>query len=105
MSQNHERPLYCTEDQLNTIRKHLPPDDCNRYKEQPWLQKCSFTQTKKCPDNQWLAEYFKKGHKQSTKQGLQKEEGQFLSIVVGCNKGMDDTIISHERGWRYFCLF
>ena len=49
MSQNHEGPLYCTDDQLNTIRKHLPPNDCNRYKDQPWLQKCSFTQTTKGP--------------------------------------------------------
>ena len=89
VSQNHGGPLYCNDDQLNTIRKHLPPDDCNRYKEKPWLQKCSFTQTTKCPDNQWLEEYFEKGHQQSTKQGLQKEEARFLSIFVGCNKGMD----------------
>ena len=85
------RPFQCTEDQLNIIRKQLPSHDCYQYQSQPWLQKCSFTDATKCPDNQWLADFFKnKQHQQRIDDSTQHEEdGRFISLFIGCNKGMD----------------
>ena len=85
-----QEPLHCTEDQLDAIRKQLPSQQCYQYPNQPWLQKCSFTDATKCPDNEWLAEFFKNKQHQQTEGSAEEEDNNwFVSRFIGCNKGMD----------------
>jgi hypothetical protein len=38
----------CTPNELLTIKRQLPPDDCLTYERQPWLQKCSMSYATRC---------------------------------------------------------
>ena len=88
-----ERPLDCTPDQLDVVRYQLPPDDCARTKRQPWRQECSFSYATRCPENTWLSDYFQKHHQvrssSSTNKAHNDDDPEFLSLFIGCNKGMD----------------
>lgn len=73
----------CTAEQLATIKKQLPPDDCLKNKGQPWGQRCSHTYATRCPDAVWLEDFYTDIHKR------RQTKDSFLGIFVGCNKGMD----------------
>ncbi|KAL3781964.1 hypothetical protein HJC23_001309 [Cyclotella cryptica] len=75
----------CTPDQLAVIQTQLPPNDCVANKNQPWVQGCSFTYATRCPDANWLYNYYKQLHR-NTKQSQKRT---FVGIFIGCNKGMD----------------
>mmetsp|Transcript_34429 Transcript_34429/g.72481 ORF Transcript_34429/g.72481 Transcript_34429/m.72481 type:complete len:318 (-) Transcript_34429:515-1468(-) len=90
-----ERPEDCTSDEIDVLRHQLPPTDCVSTKKQPWRQKCSFTYATRCPDNPWLEDYFHSIHRNriklasSTSSSNNNNDLDFLSLFIGCNKGMD----------------
>eukprot|EP00928_Gymnodinium_smaydae_P038002 TRINITY_DN26307_c0_g1_i1.p1 TRINITY_DN26307_c0_g1~~TRINITY_DN26307_c0_g1_i1.p1 ORF type:complete len:430 (+),score=27.78 TRINITY_DN26307_c0_g1_i1:64-1353(+) len=83
----------CVEDRLAVIKRQLPPDECHRFKDRPYLQRCSFTYATKCPDNTWLEEYFADLHRKRAARARAHDfdhpQAHFVGIFVGCNKGMD----------------
>lgn len=77
----------CTPEQLKTIEMQLPPEDCLKYKRQPWMQRCSFTYASKCPDAMWLEDFYTQIHSETT--ASVELQSPFVGIFVGCNKGFD----------------
>ncbi|KAL7502957.1 hypothetical protein ACHAWX_000556 [Stephanocyclus meneghinianus] len=75
----------CTSEQLAVIQAQLPPNECMINKNQPWVQRCSFTYATRCPDATWLYNYYTHLHR-SRKQSHKRT---FVGIFIGCNKGMD----------------
>jgi len=80
----------CTPEQLSTIKQQLPPDDCIKYRRQPWKQQCSLTYATRCPDPVWLEDYYTALHNNNGKNDHDPPSpSSFLAIFVGCNKGFD----------------
>lgn len=76
----------CTPEQLKTIQAQLPPDDCFKYRGQPYVQKCSFTYATRCPEAIWLEDFYSNIH---SKTSSIKMLSPFVGIFIGCNKGFD----------------
>lgn len=78
-------PPQCTPQQLHIVEQQLPAGDCQSNQRRPWNNKCSFSYASRCPDAVWLEE-------ETT--SPRNNENPFVSIYVGCNKGMDavDTL-------------
>ena len=77
----------CTPEQLKTIEMQLPPEDCLKYKRQPWMQRCSFTYASKCPDAMWLEDFYTQIHSETS--ASIELQSPFVGIFIGCNKGFD----------------
>ena len=77
----------CTPEQLKTIEMQLPPEDCLKYKSQPWMQRCSFTYASRCPDAIWLKDFYTQIHSETS--ASMKLQPPFVGIFIGCNKGFD----------------
>ena len=41
-------PRQCTYEELLLIKRQLPPDDCLKYQQQPWTQRCSLSYATRC---------------------------------------------------------
>ena len=79
----------CTSEQLQTILKQLPPDDCIKNQNQPWLQRCSLNYATKCPEASWIEDHYTKLHNSRHFENNEAPPPPFIGIFVGCNKGMD----------------
>lgn len=85
----------CTPEQLATIGRQLPPDDCARHLGEPWKQRCSLTYATRCPDATWLADHHAERHRRRSANGTSSAVAAaaaadpFLGVFVGCNKGFD----------------
>ena len=87
LTHNIDSVASCTANQLETILKQLPADDCEANSHKPYNQRCSFTYATKCPDNVWLEEYYTELH--SNEHTEDQTNNKFVGIFVGCNKGFD----------------
>ncbi len=81
------KPLdQCTPEQLKTIKMQLPPEECLKYKSAPWWQECSFSYASRCPDANWLEDFYTNIHSETSSVLL---KSSFVGVFIGCNKGFD----------------
>ena len=99
------KPKNCSNETKTLVGLQLEPYFCNRFKRVPWLKFCSFTHATDCPDASWFEDQFittissnaqtnggdvgKKMMTKATNSEEQQQEGTFVGISVGCNKGFD----------------
>ena len=75
-------PPKCTNEQLEIIQKQLDPDRCRTSFKYPWRNMCSFSFATRCPDAQWLVDFYQYHRPTTTRSS---------AIYIGCNKGTNQS--------------
>jgi FkbM family methyltransferase len=82
----------CTAEQLDIIRYQLPPTECLKFQNRPFVQRCSFSYATRCPESIWLEEHYHRLHgsnNDNNNNNINNNNDMMIGIYVGCNKGMD----------------
>jgi Methyltransferase FkbM domain len=80
-------PPQCTSDQLDILKRQLPPGGCERRKDKPFQRMdCSFSAATSCGDVPiWLHDFHARHNVIQTDDHAER----FQAILVGCNKAYD----------------
>ncbi|KAL3924347.1 MAG: hypothetical protein SGILL_001099 [Bacillariaceae sp.] len=80
-------PLQCTSEQMDVLKRQLPPGGCEARKDKPFMRMdCSFSAATSCGDHPvWLHDF----HANNNVVLDDPTSERFQAIMVGCNKAYD----------------
>lgn len=96
-------PPQCTVDQMDVLKRQLPPGGCEKRKDEPYQRMdCSFSAATACGDYpKWLHEF----HANHDVVLEDETAERFQAVMVGCNKAHDAVnllrVASRDRTNRY----